>query len=43
MYKDKDLTCYGIIDYLDLAIIFDNWLRSNYQHQEVSAGESDVY
>jgi hypothetical protein len=43
MYRDDDLIGYGIVNYLDLAILFDNWLHSSYQQQEVGEGDSNVY
>lgn len=44
LYHDDDLAGYGTINYLDLAILFDNWLLSSFLvQQEDSAVENNGY
>jgi hypothetical protein len=44
LYRDDDLAGYGTINYLDLAILFDNWLLSSImEQQEVSAVNNNGY
>jgi hypothetical protein len=44
LFRDDDLAGYGTINFFDLAILADNWLRSSYkEQQEVSAVNSNGY
>jgi hypothetical protein len=44
LYRDDDLAGYGTINYLDLAILFDNWLLSSFtEQQEDSAVDNNGY
>lgn len=44
LYRDDDLAGYGTINYLDLAILFDNWLLSSFlEQQEDSAVKNNGY
>ena len=47
LFRDDDLDGLGTINYLDLAILFDNWLLRSYQEQqevsEVSAVKGNGY